>query len=45
MAGEEGTCLERSFLDSKGASNFSGTPAVDNSVVLDEVSDYAEGVV
>jgi len=45
MAGEGDTCLERSLLDSEGTRNFGGTPAVDDSVVLDEISDYAEGVV
>ena len=45
LAGSECTRLECSFLDGKRASNLGSTSTVDDSVVLDEISDDAECVV
>ena len=39
------TDLDSSFLDGKGAGDFSGTAAIDNAVVFYEIADYTKGVV
>lgn len=43
--GREGTYLDSSVLDGEGAGNLSGTTAVDDTVIADQVADDAEGVV